>query len=416
MSNAATYPRALVIGAGPAGAVAATVLARALGPGSTRIVDHAVWPRSKVCGCCLGEAGIDALRRLNAAPEDLLRAAQPLTHVHVLASKRRVTLPHDGAVAIDRLRLDAALLDIARGAGAIFSDRVSARVLTREHSRWRVRLSTPDAPPTEHDYDVVIVADGLSGTSLAGLPSFTPTIARRSWIGVGTIIPARTLTPSSSSFGAPPGGVIAMHLARHGYVGLVRLSEGDLAIGAALEPNAARAGCGPLNLINAILRSCDAPDLPPTLDGDARLAGTGLLTRSRRRVALPGLFVVGDSAGYVEPFTGEGMTWAIISGSHAARLAAELLAGDASRASFALAAERWTRDRTRLIQRRQRACRAIRSLLRRPMMTHAALEAVNRIGLARSTAHWICRSLRAPYPTVPIHSLERRAAGTEAGT
>jgi flavin-dependent dehydrogenase len=44
---------------------------------------------------------------------------------------------------------------------------------------------------------------------------------------------------------------------------------------------------------------------------EAGWRGTPPLTRSRRRLAHHRLFVVGDSAGYVEPFTGEGVSWAI---------------------------------------------------------------------------------------------------------
>ena len=51
---------AVVVGAGPAGAVAARELARA--KIEVLLVDKATFPRQKVCGGCLGRAAIELLR------------------------------------------------------------------------------------------------------------------------------------------------------------------------------------------------------------------------------------------------------------------------------------------------------------------------------------------------------------------
>ena len=53
---------ALVIGAGPAGSVAARELARR--GCRVLLVDKATFPRPKVCGCCVNGAAIRALERL----------------------------------------------------------------------------------------------------------------------------------------------------------------------------------------------------------------------------------------------------------------------------------------------------------------------------------------------------------------
>jgi flavin-dependent dehydrogenase len=47
---------AIIIGAGPAGAMAACELAAA---GDVLLVDKAAFPRAKVCGCCLNGAALD---------------------------------------------------------------------------------------------------------------------------------------------------------------------------------------------------------------------------------------------------------------------------------------------------------------------------------------------------------------------
>ncbi len=99
--------------------------------------------------------------------------------------------------------------------------------------------------------------------------------------------------------------------------------------------------------------------------GDWRL--TPALTAHRRRVASAwgdgGLLVVGDAAGYVEPFTGEGITWAWRSADDASALVASALSGAVSAET---AAARWSRRCAvqRMVGRRW--CRATRWMLRRP--------------------------------------------------
>ena len=55
----------LVVGAGPAGAVAATVLARA--GARVRVIDRDTFPRDKLCGDTLNPGTLAMLRRLGLA-------------------------------------------------------------------------------------------------------------------------------------------------------------------------------------------------------------------------------------------------------------------------------------------------------------------------------------------------------------
>ena len=80
------------------------------------------------------------------------------------------------------------------------------------------------------------------------------------------------------------------------------------------------------------------------------------------------VFRVGDSAGYVEPFTGEGMGWAISSGLGVARHVADALDG-----RLEAAARGWSHDHERIVARRQRTCRLLASGLRRPRLVRAVV-------------------------------------------
>ena len=88
----------------------------------------------------------------------------------------------------------------------------------------------------------------------------------------------------------------------------------------------------------------------------------------RRAPASERLFVVGDAAGYVEPFTGEGMAWALEGASALlpwlARLVEDGPAGCAAG---------WTRAYRRAVGRRQTGSRAVVALVRRPRLVATAL-------------------------------------------
>ncbi|MFM9170747.1 MAG: hypothetical protein ACKOTD_11730, partial [Phycisphaerales bacterium] len=85
--------------------------------------------------------------------------------------------------------------------------------------------------------------------------------------------------------------------------------------------------------VNALAAARDAVLADPGAVDAARWRGTPALTRRRACVAAPRILVTGDAAGYVEPFTGEGLGWAIATGAAAGRLAAHMRAApDAWRA------------------------------------------------------------------------------------
>ena len=106
-------------------------------------------------------------------------------------------------------------------------------------------------------------------------------------------------------------GTIYMAVGRDGYVGLTRVGGQQLNISAALDRAAVKES-SPAEVCRRIITGADFPVCHEMLAADWR--GTVGLTRRRKKLAATRLFAVGDAAGYVEPFTGEGMSWAIRSG------------------------------------------------------------------------------------------------------
>jgi 2-polyprenyl-6-methoxyphenol hydroxylase-like FAD-dependent oxidoreductase len=99
-----------------------------------------------------------------------------------------------------------------------------------------------------------------------------------------------------------------MTLRQHGYVGVCQTDGKWIDFAAAIEPKAIRELGGIAQVIASILNPNDAKLLE--LLKSQSWSATPLLTRSSLISAQNRLFLLGDSVGYVEPFTGEGMSWA----------------------------------------------------------------------------------------------------------
>ncbi len=348
---------AAVVGAGPAGALAARELARR--GASVVLIDKSRFPRWKVCGCCLNGAALAILEQAGLRELPGRLGARRLDRWRLCTRAGQAVCPLPDGVALSREAFDAALIEEAIAAGAEFLPETTARMpaLSQDGPALTITSAQFRLDSTLRSR-VVIAADGLAGRLLDSQSHFATTIAPRARLGAGTIL------ESGPSFFED--GVIYMISGRGGYVGLVRLEDGRLDVAAAFDKRHTRASGEPGAAATQILRDARVP-LPRDLS-EAVWRGTPALTRRRASVATAGVLVVGDAAGYIEPFTGEGMAWAMQSALAVAPLAAEAVAGW----SPDLAA-RWTRQHRLLLGRRQRSCRRLGILLRSPLLTNVAV-------------------------------------------
>src|SRR6185369_13404206 len=108
----------LIVGAGPAGAVAAIVLARA--GARVRLVDRAAFPRDKLCGDTVNPGALTRLARLGVAGDIHARGlavdGMLVTGEHGVAIEGRYPAGVHGR-AIIRRELDSLLLQHALAAG-----------------------------------------------------------------------------------------------------------------------------------------------------------------------------------------------------------------------------------------------------------------------------------------------------------
>src|SRR5690606_13119141 len=117
-------------------------------------------------------------------------------------------------------------------------------------------------------------------------------------------------------------------------------------------------------LPSAVAAILDGAGFPaPSGLHDAHWKGTPPLTRRATTIAAHRFLVLGDAAGYVGPFTGEGMAWALASG----RAIAPIVCDDVLDFSEATQ-HRWEHAYREIITRRQVLCRLISIGLRKPAL------------------------------------------------
>lgn len=385
----------LVIGAGPAGALATTLLARR--GLSTLLVERKSFPRYKVCGACLNPQSLAVLR--SAQLEHTVADAVALSGFYLQSRGGTLQLDLPGSVSISRERFDAAQVTAAIDAGAAFLCDCSAKVLppagdadlqTIYPLLRKVEIKPDGEESKVVQASVIVAADGLAHSCVAGLDGYAPSVAAASRIGAGAVI------SEAPSFYQP--GCIYMSVGQGGYVGLVRLEDQRLNVAAALDATHVRNSGSLAEAARRIVASSGLPEFAAlSTDSTTEWHGTPALTRATFPLAAERLFVVGDAAGYVEPFTGEGMAWALASAQSVVPLV-EI----ASRRWDNHLVQTWQNDWKQAIGREQMWCRRLARLLRHP----AAVSCVTRIA---SACPWLARPVvrslnRIPKSATQLHS------------
>lgn len=362
---------AVVVGAGIAGAVTARGLAkRGL---TVLLVERARLPRSKVCGGCLSSAGLAVLDDLGLSGLPSLATAPHVTRLELRVSGATVKLDLPAGRAVTRSRLDSELARAAVEAGAVLVEGTRAEIGAVFGTSREVTLFSGTGPRRVRA-SVVVNAAGLAGPGAVPGGELHTSLARGSWIGVGTVL--------SAAETSLPRSMISMSIGRGGYVGMVRVEGDEVLVAAALDPGPVRSAGGPAPVIAGLLEACGTA-LPDGLVAGASWTATPRLTRRTRPVAAERLFLAGDASGYVEPFTGEGMTWALDTAAALIPIAAR-------------AAQRWDSGTVpeweglhhRLVGRRRRRCRRLTGLLHHPALTGMVIRLLARHpGIASPLIH-----------------------------
>lgn len=345
----------VVAGAGPAGAAAALLLARA--GFAVTIVERAAFPRRKICGEYLNAGAVAALERLGLGAA--LRAfASPVTQVRLTtANAPTVELALAGALACPRERLDALVLDAAVAAGATLVRARVRDVLFVDGRIAGLHVVAGDEPRT------------LSARWTIGADGAGSTVARCAGLAARRHGRGRFALGGHYAGVAGLGNAIELYVAGDEYLAYNPLPNG-LANVMLIVPER-RLGEWPEiedGIVAASARlSRGVRTIEPKQRVGARLA-TGPLAHASRSLTAPGLLLAGDAAQMLDPFTGQGVYLALASAERAAA-AIDAAAGGAEARAFAC----YAREQLTDLGARRRVSAAIRSVLDRgPLARRAA--------------------------------------------
>ena len=290
----------LIAGAGPAGAIAAILLARA--GVRVLVLDRARFPRPKLCGDTINPGTYAILRRLGL--EAVAARAMPLDGMIVTGAGRvRVQGRYGEACgySISRTDLDLALLTAAAGAGAQIEPEVLVDAPVIDTSDGEivsgVVVKGRSGRPFRMTARLTIAADGrYSRVARAVHLSRSPSRPRRWAIG----------SYFQDVAGMTPFG--EMHVRRGHYIGVAPL-PGGITNACVVTPEPGRD-----RPEDVLARALGQDPLLRDRFAAARMVvdpiSLGPLAVECCAAGMPGLLLAGDAAGFVDPMTGDGLRFA----------------------------------------------------------------------------------------------------------
>jgi flavin-dependent dehydrogenase len=310
----------LVVGAGPAGSIAATILAR-VGV-RVRIVDRSTFPRDKLCGDTVNPGTLAMFRRLNVAGAidacGLMVAGMRVTGEHGVVIEGRYP-DGVGGRALLRRHLDWMLLQDALAAGAQFEPAFTARrALVDAGCVAGVWVS---GRQFEGDLRarVTIAADGRRSTLAFGLGLARHPARPRRW-AIGAYVENTALT-------TPPRDLGEMHVRSGRYIGIAPVPGGltNVCLVKPWRPGDRGLRDPRTELLGELSRDAALRDR----FAGARLVGApavlGPLAVEVGDASIDGLLLAGDAAGFIDPMTGDGLRFAVRGAELVARAALEAL-------------------------------------------------------------------------------------------
>ena len=321
----------VVVGAGPAGSSAAWWLAQA--GVDVVVLEKALFPREKVCGDGLTPRGVKALDDMGVDTTGWPRHKGLRVHgggqVVEVDWPRLSHWPHHSLVR-RRSDLDAGLAAHASTAGARLHTGVTVTEPLLDDAGRVAGVHAeagPDRRPVTWRSSLVISAEGLSGRLAKSLG-----LVRREDRPLGVAVRRYVRTPRTTdeyldiSFDLSPDG--RAPAAMPGYGWIFGMGDGTANVGYGLLDSRRSDGSDPRAVLRRWLDSFPPDERLGEDDAVTPVRGAGLPMALHRQPGYArGLLLTGDAAGTVNPFNGEGISYAMETG----RFAAEAAVGALSR-------------------------------------------------------------------------------------
>ena len=296
-----------IVGGGPAGSSCAAFCAR--GGLRTLVLERERFPREKVCGDCLNPSCWPVLQRLSLAQRVRDLPHSKLDSVEFIAIGGRnviVDLPtgDDCELSVKRSLFDALLLKHARELGAHVREETTVTALAHDEN-WKIETAGGE----NFSARILIGADGRNST-VARLCNLLPRPARER-----VALQAHIALPQNF------GRRVVLQFLPEGYSGQAPVNETEL--------NLCLVGTPPTI---SRLRKWAEGHFEITANQSWRTITP--LTRSPVPCAHENVLFIGDAARVVEPFTGEGIYYAMQSGELAAIAISKIMRGEDQQATL----------------------------------------------------------------------------------
>ena len=293
-----------IVGAGPAGSSCAAFCA--LGGLQALVLEREKFPREKVCGDCLNPSCWAVLRRLGIADRARQLPHAILNTVEFIAIGGQkvivdIASSQENLIAMKRSLFDALLMSRARDLGVQIHEETTVTALTAvaNGADWQIETTQGRTFAAR----ALVGADGRNST-VARLCNLLPRPARER-------VALQAHIPLPAGF----GGRVVLQFLREGYSGQAPVNDGELNLCLVSKPSN----------ISALRRWAERCF---TLQPDHSWHTITPLTRVALSPAHDRLFMVGDAARVVEPFTGEGIYYALRSGELAAEAIVKIVRGN----------------------------------------------------------------------------------------
>lgn len=310
----------LVLGAGPAG-IAISLLLSKLGY-EVEVLDPAFFPRRKICGEFVNPQAVQWLTEQKLLRDFLELSPFPVygMKIHDLHGKSFTGHYYPAGTArgyaIERKQFDTLLVAEARKAGVHICEGYSARKLLFNSDRVSgVEGVDSKGNHFERHARLMIGADGRNNLIGRTFGWMQGDRKLRKYAFMQYFENVQAL----SNFGE-------VHLVRDGYIGIAPLNESLANVALVIDESAYPSDASSLNsfLLNRISES---PLVTRFTEAHSvsQMLTAGPLAFHMKRTSGHGTMLVGDTCGFVDPFTGEGINYAFLSASMAAPVLAEAL-------------------------------------------------------------------------------------------